>query len=97
MHLRYFSEPQIGKIDVIDKNVLTQFICSLIAVPSQHKFKLPNNNNLMACTYELLTALSESVIPPPPVSGTLQLPDSYFSLFYKVAKDGHAARFTSPF
>jgi len=27
------------------------------------------------------------------VSGTLQLPDSCFSLFYKLAKDGDAARF----
>jgi len=29
---------------------------------------------------------------PPYISGTLQLPESFFSLFYKVTKDGHAAR-----
>jgi hypothetical protein len=44
----------------------------------------------------LLAPLRESIIDKPPyVSGTLQLPDSYFSLFYKVAKDDHAARFDS--
>ncbi|KAF8495794.1 hypothetical protein F5888DRAFT_1615451, partial [Russula emetica] len=41
----------------------------------------------------LLTSLRESIVDKPPyISGTLQLPDSFFSLFYKVAKDGHAAR-----
>jgi len=43
---------------------------------------------------QLLTSLRESIVDKPPyISGTLQLPDSFFSLFYKVAKDGHAARF----
>jgi len=45
-------------------------------------------------TQQLLTSLRESIIDKPPyVSGTLQLPDSCFSLFYKLAKDGDAARF----
>ena len=43
---------------------------------------------------QLLTSLRESITNKPPyVSGTLRLPDSFFSLFYKVSKDGHAARF----
>jgi hypothetical protein len=41
----------------------------------------------------LLTSLRESIVDKPPISGTLQLPDSFFSFFYKVAKDGHSARF----
>ena len=42
----------------------------------------------------LLTSLRESIVDKPPyISGTLQLPDSFFSLFYKSAKDGNAARF----
>jgi len=45
---------------------------------------------------QLLTPLRESIIDKPPyISGKLQLPDSCFSLFYKVAKDDHAARFDS--
>ena len=50
-------------------------------------------------TQRLLTSLRESIIDKPPyISGTLQLPDPYFSLFYKVAEDGvgvdgHTARF----
>jgi hypothetical protein len=45
----------------------------------------------------LLKPLRESIVDKPPyISGTLQLPDSCFSLFYKVAKDDHAARFDSP-
>jgi hypothetical protein len=41
----------------------------------------------------LLTPLRESIVDKLPcISGTLQLPDSYFSLFYKVAKGGYAAR-----
>jgi hypothetical protein len=45
---------------------------------------------------QLLTPLRESIINKQPyISGTLQLPDSCFPLFYKVAKDDHAARFDS--
>lgn len=41
----------------------------------------------------LLTPLRESILDKPPyISGTLQLPDSFFSLFYKVSKGGQAAR-----
>jgi hypothetical protein len=43
---------------------------------------------------QLLTSLRESIVDKPPyISGTLQLPDSFFSLFYKSAKGGNAARF----
>ena len=43
---------------------------------------------------QLLTLLRESIVDKPPyISGTLQLPHASFSLFYKVAKEGHAARF----
>jgi hypothetical protein len=46
---------------------------------------------------QLLASLGESITDKPPyISGTLQLPDSYFSLFYKVTKDGQAARFVTP-
>ena len=46
---------------------------------------------------KLLASLGDSIIDKPPyISGTLQLPDSYFSLFYKVTKDGQAARFGIP-
>ncbi|KAI0275962.1 hypothetical protein BGY98DRAFT_1080774 [Russula aff. rugulosa BPL654] len=42
---------------------------------------------------QLLTSLRESIVDKPPyISGTLELPDSFFSLFYKVAEDGHTAR-----
>ncbi|KAH9959136.1 hypothetical protein BJV74DRAFT_947509 [Russula compacta] len=44
---------------------------------------------------QLVAPLRESIIDKPPyISGTLPLPASFFSLFYKVgdAKDGHAAR-----
>ncbi|KAF8464538.1 hypothetical protein DFH94DRAFT_395841 [Russula ochroleuca] len=45
-------------------------------------------------THLLLTSLRESIIEKPPyISGRLQLPASYFSLFYRVAKDGPAARY----
>ncbi|KAH9953972.1 hypothetical protein BC827DRAFT_1272992 [Russula dissimulans] len=41
----------------------------------------------------LLTPLRELIVNRPPfVSGTLKLPASSFSLFYKTTKDGHAAR-----
>src|SRR5712672_3608263 len=43
---------------------------------------------------QLLTPLRKSIIDKPPyVSGTLQLPASSFSLFYKTTKDDHASRF----
>jgi len=46
------------------------------------------------CNHQLLTSLWKSIVDKPPyISGTLQLPDSCFSFFYKVAKDGLAARF----
>jgi hypothetical protein len=48
-------------------------------------------------TQRLLTSLRESIVDKPPfISGTLQIPDSYFSLFYKLTKDGLAARFGDP-
>ena len=41
----------------------------------------------------LLTSLRESIIDKPPyVSGTMQLPDSRFSLFYQATED-QVARF----
>jgi hypothetical protein len=43
---------------------------------------------------QLLTPLRNSIVDKPPfVSGSLQLPPSLFSLFYKVTKDDHAAGF----
>jgi hypothetical protein len=43
---------------------------------------------------QLLTPLRESIFDKPPyITGTLQLPDSFLSLFYMVARDGHASRF----
>ena len=45
-------------------------------------------------TQQLLSSLRESIVDKPPyISGTLQLPESHFSLFYKEAKDSHDARF----
>ncbi len=45
---------------------------------------------------QLLTPLRESIINKPPyISGTLRLPASYFSLFYRVTKDDHNARLES--
>jgi hypothetical protein len=45
---------------------------------------------------QLLAPLRESIIDKPPfISGTLQLPESYFSLLYRLTKDGLAARFGS--
>ena len=42
----------------------------------------------------LLSSLRKSIVDKPPyINGTLQLPDSCFSLFYKTAKDSPAARF----
>ena len=48
---------------------------------------------------QLLTSLRESIIDKPPyISGTLDLPNADLSLFYRVTKDGHVARFIlSPF
>jgi hypothetical protein len=41
-----------------------------------------------------LTSLRESIVDKPPyISGTLQLPNSCFSVSYKIAKDSLAARF----
>jgi hypothetical protein len=38
---------------------------------------------------QLLISLRESILDQPPyISGTLQLPNSCFSFFYKIAKDG---------
>jgi hypothetical protein len=43
---------------------------------------------------KLLTPLRESIVNKPPyTSGTLRLPNSCFSLFYKAKKDGNDARF----
>ena len=43
---------------------------------------------------QLLTSLRDSIIDKPPyISGTLDLPDADLSLFYRVTKDDHAARF----
>ncbi|KAI0248326.1 hypothetical protein BJV78DRAFT_1237562 [Lactifluus subvellereus] len=43
---------------------------------------------------QLLTPLRTSIINKPPfASGSLQLPPSHLSLFYKVTNDDHAARF----
>jgi hypothetical protein len=43
---------------------------------------------------KLLMPIRESIVDKPPyTSGTLQLPNSYFSLFYKAKKDGSDARF----
>ncbi|KAF8504387.1 hypothetical protein F5888DRAFT_1655292 [Russula emetica] len=43
--------------------------------------------------HRLLTSLRKSIVDSPPyISGTLQLPEYCFSLFYKVARDGNAAR-----
>ncbi len=43
---------------------------------------------------EQLTPLRELIINKPPyVSGTLGLPASFFSLFYRTTKDSHNARF----
>ena len=43
---------------------------------------------------QLLTPLRKSIVDKPPyISGTLQLPDSFLSLFYVVSRNGNAARF----
>ena len=63
--------------------------------------RIGNNPVLYQCCHGhqthnqlLLTSLRESIINKPSyISGTLQLPDSFFSLFYKVTRDGNAARF----
>jgi len=42
---------------------------------------------------QLLTSLRESIVDKPPyISGTLKLPESSFSVFYKLSKDDDAAR-----
>jgi hypothetical protein len=56
------------------------------------------NNNPVMASDRLLGSLKDSILVKPPyISGTLHLPSSYFSLYYKVAGDGHAARFVNPF
>ena len=60
-----------------------------------------NFNSQMECSdwndtrdKRLLTSLRKSIVDKPPyINGTLQLPHSCFSIFYKIAKDGLAARF----
>src|SRR5579863_4505236 len=43
---------------------------------------------------QLLTPLRESIVDKPPyTSGTLRLPNSCFSLFYKATKDSNNARY----
>jgi len=43
---------------------------------------------------QLLSPLREAIIDRPPLaSGTLQLPASQLSLFYKIARECHDARF----
>ena len=45
-------------------------------------------------TQQLLTPLRESIVDKPPyTSGTLRLPNSCFSLFYKTTKDTNNARY----
>jgi hypothetical protein len=64
------------------------YIDSLMEPPGHDKWWLYTRNQ------RLLTSLRESIVDKPPyISGTLQLPDFFLSLFYKIAKDGHAARF----
>jgi hypothetical protein len=59
------------------------------------------NTNLMSVkkltrTQQLLTPLRESIVDKPPyINGTLKLPESYFSLFYRTPKDD-AARSREP-
>ena len=46
---------------------------------------------------QLLTSLRQSIVDKPPyMSGTLKLPESFFSLFYKLSKDDDAARSGEP-
>ncbi len=48
-------------------------------------------------TQQLIIPLRESIIDKPPyISGTLQLPASCFSLFYRTTEDGPDARFEDP-
>jgi hypothetical protein len=55
--------------------------------------ELLESQSLLA-TEELLAPLRESILNKPHyISGKLQLTTSCFSLFYKVTKDGSAARF----
>jgi hypothetical protein len=52
------------------------------------------DNDMLTHNERLLTSLRKSIVDKPPyVSGTLQLPNSCFSVFYKITKDGLAARF----
>ena len=48
-------------------------------------------------TQQLVTSLRESIVDKPPyISGTLKLPESYLSLFYKISKGDDAARSGEP-
>jgi hypothetical protein len=50
-----------------------------------------------ASVEELLTPLRDCILDKPYyISGTCTLPTSCFSLFYKIIKDGHDARFGDP-
>ena len=56
------------------------------------------NRRYSSHNQQLLKPLRESIVDKPPyISGTLQLPESCFSFFYKTAKDGLAARFCLTF
>ena len=69
-------------------NRLGQHPCQPTAVMLDHCNEHQNHNQL------LLTPLRESIVDKPPyISGTLQIPDSFLSLFYTVAREGNAARF----
>jgi hypothetical protein len=64
--------------------------------PLAPKFPIIDFNRQMerGQNQQLLTSLRKSIVDKPPyISGTLQLPHSCFSIFYKIAKDGLAARF----
>jgi hypothetical protein len=51
------------------------------------------DSELLTYDQHLLTPLRELIVDKPPyMSGTLQLPTSCFSLFYKTKKDGNDTR-----
>ena len=66
----------------------------LLSTLQESIIKLMETKTYGTHTQLLLTSLRESIIDKPPyISGKLQLPASSFSLFYRVAEDGPAARF----
>jgi len=70
--------------------ILNGLLLPLDCSPDEMEHHTPSRNQ------QLLASLRESIVDKPPyINGTLQLPDPCFSLFYKVAKDGPAARFAS--